>query len=42
MLRMTPRVPLLVVPNTALMDNHQLELADALGREGYLEVCDVR
>ncbi len=33
--------PLLVVPNTSLMDNHQAELADALGREGYLNVSTV-
>ncbi|KAL7424277.1 Glycosyltransferase 28 C-terminal domain [Cryptotrichosporon argae] len=32
---------LLVVPNTSLMDDHQRELADALGAEGYLDVCMV-
>lgn len=34
----TPR-PLLVVPNTKLMDNHQGELASALAAEGYMDVC---
>ena len=36
----TPK-PLLVVPNTSLMDNHQAELADALGKDGYLAVSTV-
>lgn len=41
----TPR-PLLVIPNSDLMDNHQAQLADALGRpggddEGYLLVSTV-
>lgn len=42
----TPR-PLLVVPNSELMDNHQAQLADALGgggdegEEGYLLVSTV-
>lgn len=30
------QVPLIVVPNTALLDNHQEELADAMERSGYL------
>ena len=34
--------PLLVVPNTSLMDNHQAELADALGKDGYLTVSSVK
>ncbi|KAI9643219.1 N-acetylglucosaminyldiphosphodolichol N-acetylglucosaminyltransferase catalytic subunit alg13 [Ciborinia camelliae] len=29
-------VPLIVVPNTSLLDNHQAELADELERQGYL------
>ncbi|WOO80885.1 UDP-N-acetylglucosamine transferase subunit ALG13 [Vanrija pseudolonga] len=33
--------PLLVVPNTALMDNHQQELADALRAGDYLTVASV-
>lgn len=38
-LRMRPNPPkLVVVPNTSLMDNHQVELADALGKEGFLVV----
>jgi beta-1,4-N-acetylglucosaminyltransferase len=32
---------LVVVPNPALMDNHQQELADALRADGYLDVSDV-
>lgn len=31
---------LLVVINTDLMDNHQLELAAAMGEFGYLQWCD--
>ncbi|KAF3044419.1 N-acetylglucosaminyldiphosphodolichol N-acetylglucosaminyltransferase catalytic subunit alg13 [Didymella heteroderae] len=30
------QVPLVVVPNTSLLDNHQEELADAMERSGYL------
>ena len=30
------QVPLIVVPNTSLLDNHQEELADAMERSGYL------
>lgn len=38
-LRMRPRAPsLVVVPNTSLMDNHQVELAQALGQDEFLIV----
>ncbi|CBQ70387.1 conserved hypothetical protein [Sporisorium reilianum SRZ2] len=38
-LRMRPRTPsLVVVPNTSLMDNHQVELAQALGEDKYVIV----
>ncbi|KAJ1034165.1 hypothetical protein NDA18_001031 [Ustilago nuda] len=38
-LRMRPKPPkLVVVPNTSLMDNHQVELAEALGKERFLVV----
>lgn len=30
------RVPLIVVPNTSLLHNHQVELAEELSRQGYL------
>jgi UDP-N-acetylglucosamine transferase subunit ALG13 len=32
-------VPLIVVPNAALMDNHQVELANHLENEGVLVSC---
>lgn len=36
-LRMRPKPPtLVVVPNTSLMDNHQVELAEALARDGFV------
>lgn len=41
-LRAKPPKALLVVPNTDLMDNHQAELADALGQEGYMTVSPVQ
>ena len=31
--------PLIVVVNENLMNNHQTELAEKLGRDGYLEYC---
>jgi len=40
-LRADPPKPLLAVPNTSLMDNHQAQLADALDKEGYLVVSTV-
>jgi len=33
--------PMIVVPNTKLMDNHQVELAEVLQREGYLVMATV-
>jgi beta-1,4-N-acetylglucosaminyltransferase len=33
------RVPLLVVPNPALMDNHQIELATLLADRGHVIKC---
>lgn len=35
-------VPLIVVPNPALLDNHQEELADELERQHYVTKGDVR
>jgi len=32
---------MIVVPNTKLMDNHQVELAEVLQREGYLLMSTV-
>jgi UDP:flavonoid glycosyltransferase YjiC (YdhE family) len=38
---LTKGVPVLVVPNPILMDNHQQELANTLSQQGYL-VCSRR
>lgn len=35
-------VPLVVVPNPALLDNHQLELAQELAAQGYAVHGDLR
>jgi beta-1,4-N-acetylglucosaminyltransferase len=36
------QIPLVVVPNTALLDNHQEELAIAMERSNYVIRGDVR
>lgn len=36
------QIPLIVVPNTSLLDNHQEELAVAMERSGYLLQGDVK
>ncbi|WVQ76546.1 hypothetical protein IAR50_006216 [Cryptococcus sp. DSM 104548] len=40
-LRSRPSKPLMIVPNEGLMDNHQAELAEALGRDGFCMVASV-
>lgn len=35
-------VPLVVVPNPSLLDNHQKELAEELSRQGYATEGDVK
>jgi hypothetical protein len=35
-------VPLIVVPNPSLLDNHQVELAEALQEQGYVVHADIK
>jgi beta-1,4-N-acetylglucosaminyltransferase len=35
-------VPIIVVPNPSLLDNHQAELADELERQGYVTYGDLK
>jgi beta-1,4-N-acetylglucosaminyltransferase len=35
-------VPLIVVPNPSLLDNHQEELAIELERQGYVTHSDIK
>jgi UDP-N-acetylglucosamine transferase subunit ALG13 len=34
--------PIVVVPNTKLLDNHQVELADALQQQGYVVHANIK
>jgi len=36
------QVPLVVIPNPTLMDNHQAELADEVERQGWAVRGDLR
>lgn len=35
-------IPLIVVPNTALLDDHQTEMAKHLAKEGYATMASAR